>query len=190
MNIDFDGLVSHLANILTPDKSLVLAIDGPCGSGKTTLANRLSALFEDCQVIHADDFFLQPHQRTTQRLTEPGGNLDRERLLTEVLSHLNSLEPFIYHRYDCQTGLMQPQKVKPASLAIVEGAYSQHPLLRPYYDLTVFLTVDSDIQLSRLRARVPAKQLLRFEQEWIPMEQAYFSAYKIKEQSDFVLQMT
>ena len=42
---------------------LRVAIDGPCTSGKTTLAAQLGALY-DCNVFHMDDFFLRSEQRT------------------------------------------------------------------------------------------------------------------------------
>ena len=56
-----------------------VAIDGRCASGKTTLATAL-AVSLGATVFHADDFFLRPEQRTAERLSEPGGNMDRERL--------------------------------------------------------------------------------------------------------------
>ena len=46
---------------------MMIAIDGRCAAGKTTLADRLKEEF-DCSVIHMDHFFLQPKQRTKQRL--------------------------------------------------------------------------------------------------------------------------
>ena len=58
----------------------VVAIDGRCGSGKTSLAALIAALFP-CNVFHMDDFFLPPALRTPERLSQPGGNVDRERML-------------------------------------------------------------------------------------------------------------
>ena len=54
---------THLDVYKRQGKRTVLAIDGPCGSGKTTLAALLARLY-DCPVFHADDFFLRPEQRT------------------------------------------------------------------------------------------------------------------------------
>ena len=39
-----------------PTRPLVLALDGRCGSGKTTLANALSAQFPGCTLLRTDDF--------------------------------------------------------------------------------------------------------------------------------------
>ena len=58
----------------------VIAIEGRCGSGKTTLADILSELFE-ATVIHMDDFFLPPSLRTAQRLNEAGGNIHLRTIL-------------------------------------------------------------------------------------------------------------
>lgn len=48
----------------------LVAIDGPCASGKTTLANALGGAL-GLTVFHMDDFFLRPSQRTPERLAEP-----------------------------------------------------------------------------------------------------------------------
>ena len=58
--------------------SVIIAIDGRCAAGKTYLASRIKEAVE-CNVIHMDYFFLRPEQRTSERLREPGGNVDYER---------------------------------------------------------------------------------------------------------------
>ena len=73
-------IILQTAASLSDRTPLIIAIDGPCGSGKTTLASHLAREL-DAQTVHLDDFYLQPFQRTPQRLAQPGGNLDRERLL-------------------------------------------------------------------------------------------------------------
>ena len=65
------------------DGPLLVALDGRCAAGKTTIAAQMARQY-GWGVVHLDDFFLQPIQRTPQRMAEPGGNLDRERLIAEV----------------------------------------------------------------------------------------------------------
>ena len=77
-----------------------LAIDGTSASGKSTLAEALEKLY-DCSVIHMDDFFLQKEQRSLERLSEPGGNIDRERFLDEILIPLSRGEQVNYRRFNC-----------------------------------------------------------------------------------------
>lgn len=54
------------------EETLLVAIDGRCGSGKTTLGEYLKQIF-DCNLFRMDDFFLRMEQRTPQRLKETGG---------------------------------------------------------------------------------------------------------------------
>ena len=77
-----------------------LAIDGNAAAGKTTLAKLLQAVY-DCPVIHMDDFFLPLEKRTPDRLAEPGGNVDYERFLHEVVPALVAGRPVSYRAFDC-----------------------------------------------------------------------------------------
>ena len=158
-----------------------------CAAGKTTLANRLAEQY-GWGVIHLDDFFLQPAQRTSQRLAEPGGNLDRERLISEVLLPLTRHRPGVYRVFDCRTmGFAAvPRPLPAAPVVLLEGSYACHPDLRPLCGLHVFLTVDPGEQLRRLTARNPAR-LQDFRTRWIPMEEQYFRYFHIPETCDLTL---
>lgn len=82
---------ARIAPILTriaqlPKKPrLLVTIDGPCGSGKSTLADALSDAL-NAPIIRMDDFFLPHALKTPQRLAIPGGNVDLERLMQEVIA--------------------------------------------------------------------------------------------------------
>lgn len=174
----------HLQGAPAP---LLIALDGRCAAGKTTLANRLAEQY-GWGVIHLDDFFLQPAQRTPQRLAEPGGNLDRERLISEVLLPLTQHRPGVYRVFDCRTmGFAAvPRPLPAAPVVLLEGSYACHPDLRPLCGLHVFLTVDPGEQLRRLTARNPAR-LQDFRTRWIPMEEQYFRYFHIPETCDLTL---
>ena len=174
----------HLQGAPAP---LLIALDGRCAAGKTTLANRLAEQYV-WGVIHLDDFFLQPAQRTSQRLAEPGGNLDRERLISEVLLPLTRHRPGVYRVFDCRTmGFAAvPRPLPAAPVVLLEGSYACHPDLRPLCGLHVFLTVDPGEQLRRLTARNPAR-LQDFRTRWIPMEEQYFRYFHIPETCDLTL---
>lgn len=171
--------------LLEEKDHLLVAIDGSCTSGKTTLAAALAARF-DCNVFHMDDFFLRPEQRTPVRLSQPGGNVDHERFRQEVLQPLTRGDVFSFRPYDCSSGsLCQPVAVMPKRVNIVEGSYSQHPCFGDVYDLRVFMKVAPSVRQQRILCR-PAFLQRRFFEEWIPMEQAYFEAFGIEERADLV----
>jgi uridine kinase len=166
-------------------RSLLVAVDGHSGAGKSTLAARLKTAFS-ANVIRMDDFFLRPFQRTPERLAEPGGNIDYERFLREVLEPLKLGGTFTYRPYDCQSqALSAPVAVTPNALTVIEGVYSLHPRFFDAYDITVFLDIDEAEQRARLAKRSP-RLLDRFINEWIPLENKYFQEFKIREKCGFI----
>ena len=128
-----------------------------------------------------DHFFLRPEQRTEERFAEPGGNVDRERFLDEVLLPLRAGKPFSYRPFDCHTlSLAAPISVPPAALYVIEGSYSCHPALREHYGLTVFLDVSPEEQLRRIRIRNGPEGARRFAERWIPLEERYFAVFDVR----------
>ena len=165
----------------------ILAIDGRSASGKTTLAAKLAETW-GAALFHMDDFYLQPHQRTADRLAEPGGNVDRERFLAEVLLPLRDGKPVTYRRFDCKSFTFEPARIiEPEPIAIVEGSYSCHPELRKYYDLRLFLDIDPETQMERILRRNGPEGAERFRKIWIPLEEAYFSGCGVREACDLIL---
>ena len=182
----FDELLCKVHHLLDQKGHLVLAIDGRCGSGKTTAAALLADRL-DCTVLHADDFFLRPEQRTARRLAQPGGNFDRERFLSEALSPLLDHRDACYRPYDCHAGRLAAPVTAPWKPVIVaEGSYTCHPDLWPFYDLHVFVTAGLDTRLARI-ARRPGVNLDNFRTRWIPLEEAYFSAFGLEHRCEIIL---
>ena len=168
-------------------KNILLAIDGRCASGKTTVAEKMKHQ-SGYEVIHMDDFFLRPEQRTEERLATPGGNIDYERFIEEVIKPIEKGEKFSYRPYDCQTRSMkEPITINPDKNIIVEGVYSCHPKLWEYYDIHAFVDVEKEVQRERIMARNGEEGWERFENMWIPLEETYFSAYNIKERCEMIL---
>lgn len=178
-------ILRAIDELLSRQDRVLLAIEGSCASGKTTLASLLAER-RDCNVFHMDEFFLRPHQRTPERFAQPGGNVDYERFREEVLQPLAAGSAFSYRPFDCGTmTLSAPVEVTPKRLSIIEGSYSMHPYFGSPYSFTVFLTVDEALRRERILRR-PAYLHRRFFEEWIPMEQRYFAAFSIAESCDLV----
>ena len=170
----------------TEKQRILIAIDGSCTSGKSTLGKALKAEF-DCNLFHVDDYFLRPQQRTAERLSEVGGNVDYERFREEVLLPLLEGKRFSYRPFDCKRfELAQPVMVTQKKLNIVEGSYCLHPFFGDVYDLKILLTVDEETQNARVEER-PAHLHQRFFEQWIPMENRYFEETRIRERVDMIL---
>ena len=176
-NIAPPGLIFLLAAALAqqPTKPLVLALDGRCGSGKTTLANTLARQFPASITLHTDDFYLPPAQRIRGWEKMPCANMDLARLRDEALRPAYEGQPVQYRAYSCREGAYLPARELAAQpLVILEGSYSHHPLLTGY---------------ETLRAR-EGERYANFAARWVPLEEGYFAQYHIAETADFVVDTT
>ncbi|TCL60067.1 uridine kinase [Kineothrix alysoides] len=168
-----------------PNGTILVAIDGKSGSGKSTLAARLHEELGG-NIFHMDDFFLRPQQRTEARLAEVGGNVDYERF-GKILWEVRRGETVIYRAFNCKKQIIgNGIIIGPQKLNIIEGAYSMHPFFGRVYDLKIALDIEKEEQRRRILQRNGEKMLKRFEEEWIPKENAYLEKFKIYERSHLV----
>lgn len=182
-----EKVLSLINELLEKQDRVVVAIDGRCAGGKTTLALNLAKMC-DCNVIHIDDFFLRPEQRTPQRLSQPGENIDHERFKDEVLLPLCSGESFCYKPFSCSTGQLSDEIcVTPKRINIVEGSYCLNKHISDYYDLKLFVNVTSDEQMTRILKRDGSVKAKVYAEKWIPLEEKYFKAYDLMNNCDAVL---
>ena len=176
-----EKMICRIEKSHSDHQPLLVAIDGRCAAGKTTLASILADHFS-CDAVHMDDFFLQPNQRTLERLAEPGGNVDYERVEAEVLQPVKLGQGIVYRRFDCsRMALGEEIAVRPGKLLIVEGAYSCHPRLRDYFDLRIFVSIDAKTQMERIISRNGIERAQIFRDRWIPMEENYIRACRVSE---------
>lgn len=175
-------LWQEITRVLEQKEFVLVALDGRCAAGKTSLANEMQSTY-GCNVVHMDHFFLRPEQRTAERFNEPGGNVDYERFLQEVLQPLKENKAFSYGIFDChEQKITEYAEIVPKTVTIIEGSYSCHPELVKYYDLKVFLDVDKEEQQQRILNRNGKEGLAMFQNKWIPLEEMYFESFQIKKQ--------
>lgn len=186
-NAAVQDIVIKITELLKEKRPVIIGVDGRCASGKTTLADALSEII-DCNIIHCDHYFLQPFQRTKERYLEPGGNLDRERLITELLTPLLQGRKPLYQPFDCSRMCFgNAIRLTEKDVYIIEGSYSCHPLLCEFYDFTIFVTTDSETQKQRIRERNGEDRLPDFLAKWIPLEEKYFEAFDIESKADIII---
>ncbi len=169
-------------------KRLLVTLDGPCASGKTTLAAELAEVFGAC-VIHTDDYVIPHAQKTPERLSIPGGNCDADRLAKEVAAPWKQGSLVRYRRYDCRADRLLPEEELPDSpVLIIEGSYCNLPVIRQYADVRLFDGTPEEIRMARLKKRESEASLRMFMERWIPLENAYFEAYHLPDAECLVLE--
>ena len=57
-----------------------------------------------------------------------------------------------------------------------------------HYDLLIFLSVEPDEQMRRIRKRNGPEKTVQFAQRWIPFEEMYFRAFRVQERCDIRLE--
>lgn len=184
---EYENIIAQIDQLILKKGHIIIAIDGKCGSGKTTMAQFLKEYYH-ASLFKMDDFFLQKFQRTKERLMQPGGNVDYERFMHTVITPLLLKEDISYQRFDCSHMKLSDdiEIISYKPISIIEGTYSLHPYFKHYYDLSIVLDVSDEIQEKRILQREGKEKLKLFKSKWIPLENKYFSAFCIYENSDII----
>ena len=183
---DIEPVLKVLIPQMINDTSVIISVDGCCGSGKTAMAHTLYKIFS-CNIIHMDDYYLPFNMRQENWEQAVAGNMDLNRILKEVLLPACQRENIISRPYNVHSDSFGKEELLlPHKLTVVEGSYSQHPLLASSYTLKIFLTCSREVQIKRLKQR-EGSNCVSFENRWIPMEENYFKRCNILEQSDLVI---
>ena len=176
----------QLQKILDNKDWLLIAIDGRCGCGKSSLGAELAESL-DANLFHMDDFYLPFRQRVENWQDIPAGNMDLTRFRSEVLEPAGNGQEILYRAFSCpQRRYLQEKRFPPMKVNLVEGSYSQHPFLADAYDSKLFVTAEKSIQEARLRVR-EGDHYKAFEEIWIPMEEHYFRYFSIEHNADCIV---
>jgi len=170
------------------NRRVVLAIDGRCGSGKTTLANVIVGVYGG-DFISTDDFYLPFEFRTPERMQIPGGHINYERFIRQVIDPIKAGQTKLeYENFNCFTNTATPLvKDISAKVIVIEGSYSLHPWIRELYNLSAFLDIPDALQQDRILRRNGAEKLELFNKMWIPFEDSYRKAYRIDEYCNLII---
>ncbi|UFU05063.1 AAA family ATPase [Ruania halotolerans] len=121
----------------------IVAIDGPAGSGKTTLAGAVVAEL-DATVVHMDDLYLG----------WSGLRDSADRLRREILARLWLGRVGRYRRYDWHAEELAEERDVPAEgTVVVEGVGCVRANTRPFFSVIVWVEAADDVRLARGLAR-------------------------------------
>ena len=181
-------MIKELLEQLHSLKHALVIIDGPCGSGKTTLADQLLNQCPEYTLVHMDDYYIPFQEKTAERLSIPGGNADVSRLLSEVIRPWIHGTHCLVRPYRAHSDTFLSSYEIPAhGNILLEGSYSGLPCISSHAALKLFLQVDPVTQRDRLYRRNPETYPL-FLEKWIPLENFYFRFYCLPDSSWQVIQ--
>ncbi len=188
--IMFENIINTIKalKLQNPNSSIIIAIDGGGGSGKTTLASMISAEFTGSSIVHMDDFYKLKKSRDISDLSKApcGYEYDIDRLIANVINPLLSNKKSIYQIYNWNTDSLDNKvEIEPNNILIIEGCYSLIIQLREYYNLKIFVETDRDVRLKRGLIR-DGEAALEFWNNWMQGEDKYFNDQHVKDIADFV----
>ena len=154
-------------------RPILIAIDGPAGSGKTSLANQLASNLKSATTIHMDDLYNGWEDALTATLT---------RHLEEwVLDPLTQHQSVKYQKFDWINSEYGPTvEVSDVELLILEGVGAAQARIRQQADLTIWIEVGAQIGLARVLNR-DGTQILPYMLKWQERESAHFIKDQTKE---------
>lgn len=159
-------------------RTRLVCIDGPAGSGKTTLAGRLAvALGPDVALVHVEDLYAG--------WTLTGAVV---RLCAGVLRPIAEGRPGAHSRYDWHAGRFaaEPAAVPAAAVLLVEGCGSSPRVLDPWTTLRVWVEAPEPLRTERGLAR-DGEHLAEEWRRWQRVEAAEFAAQDTRARADVLL---
>lgn len=177
-------------------ESLVVAIDGHSGVGKSTLARALAERV-DAVVVEGDDFYAGGTFAEWAAMA-PAARADHcidWRRQRDVLAELRDGRTARWHGFDWEAfdgRLLDAATVlAPSAIVILEGVYAGRPELADLVDLTMVLRVDEPVRRDRLAARDrddgTGEDWAAWTELWHSAEAHYFAEVRPPSSFDVVL---
>ncbi len=172
--MDYQTLLSNLSEV---SFGQIIAIDGPAGAGKTTLANQLAIDIANTEVIHIDDLYQGWSDAFSARLTAS--------VISQILLPISQNMDFNYEIYDWRSNKFHKSKIVPKDkIYILEGVGAGQTQYRPYLSKIIWLNISDEIGLSRVLQR-DGGEILSPMQQFQRAQKLHFASDLTENAADF-----
>ncbi len=164
------------ASIKKCGQTKIVVIDGPAGSGKTTLAKSLSELLENCPIIHMDEIY-----DGWENALSPKTFSDLSDWIIRPLLENKSIE---FTKYDWHLEKrIQKVVISNPKVLIIEGVGSSSLEISEHACLKLWIEVNKEIGISRVLTR-DGQHIQEQMKKWQTRESEFFIENNSKENSD------
>lgn len=157
----------------------LVCVDGPAGSGKTTLATGLAEQVAGARVVHMDDLF------------EGWDGLPRvDAQLRGLLDPLGQGRPGRYRRWDWHADRWAEEVVvEPSPLLVLEGVGAGSLVSAPWTSVLAWVEAPHDLRMRRGIER-DGEAFAPYWEAWAAAEVDHFARHRTRERADLVLDGT
>ena len=180
MTYDLDALAQNIRQSTRRCGTITLiTVDGPAGSGKTTLAKALGEQFSTNAVIPMDSLYNGWSTALAPELWD--------RIEESILHPLSQGKTARYDSFNWSVNAFDSSiAIEPTEVVILEGVGSSHPTIKKFSSFNIWISAPAELLLDRVLERDGYH--LRDEMlAWQMAEQEYFSQFAIEETADFHL---
>lgn len=174
-------LTAALLDLCSSSQKPIIAIDGPAGAGKTTLAGHLSAALSlkyHCATIHMDDLYNGWETPFDHHLSDA--------LLLLCKAHQDSTS-LLLSFFDWAKGSYGAAREIPISdLLILEGVGASHRLIRPFLSASIWIDIDPALGVERVLAR-DGDGISSQMHKWLIKQEEHFQSDGTQSAADFEL---
>lgn len=174
-------LTEALLELCSQEQFPIIAIDGPAGAGKTTIAEDLYlalSLSKSTAIIHMDDLYNGWDHALDEDFVE---------VLSEIVRCFKDSKPLMVRKYDWfKSEFGEIQEIAPSQILILEGVGAGSLEIQNQLTALIWMEIEPELGLSRVLARdgeIVANQM----QKWLSTQQQYFSQHSPREKADFIL---
>ena len=174
-------LIAALTDLCKEKSRPIIAIDGPAGAGKTTLASEIFLALSSkisVQVIHMDDLY----DGWDNALSK-----DLSKILQYLVSQHEVKTPAKIQRYNWDSYSFGDSEELPVSdLLILEGVGSGDKDVQDHLAALIWMEIDPTDGLKRVINRDGAQVQEQME-KWLGTQAKYFLQHSTREKADFIL---
>ena len=174
-------LTAALLDLCKDVEQPIIAIDGPAGAGKTTLASDLTlslSRFMKVHTLHMDNYY--------HGWTSPFDK-EWEKLLVHAITRHKRASSLSLKRYDWTAERYSAEvRAKSAQLLILEGVGSGSAFIRKNLSALIWIDIDPELGFSRVIKR-DGESIGNEMRHWLELQEQHFQLNEVEIQADFIL---
>ena len=174
-------LIDALSDLCKGVSQPIIAIDGPAGAGKTTLAHDITlALAQRYSIteIHMDDLYDGWDNALTPQLSD---------VLAHIVSAHKSSKPISISTYNWHESAFNPAtEIEKSELLILEGVGSGQMAIRDSLAALIWINIEDSQGLARVLER-DGDAIENQMRKWLSTQEQHFRSEDTQNAADFVL---